>query len=48
MRSEQSRQIYRRRQLLEVICQLRFPDILKIESTAPAEFQDQIRAEYPQ
>ena len=48
MRSEQSRQMYRRRQLLEVICQLRFPDILKIESTAPAEFQDQIRAEYPQ
>ena len=48
MRSEEARQIFKRRQLLEVICQLRFPDILKIESTDPAEFQDRIRGEYPQ
>ena len=48
MRSEEARQIFKRRQLLEVICQLRFPDILKIESTDPAEFQDRIRCEYPQ
>ena len=48
MRSEEARQIFKRRQLLEVICQLRFPDILKIESTEPAEFQDRIRGEYPQ
>ena len=48
MRSEEARQIFKRRQLLEVLCQLRFPDILKIESTAPAEFQDRIRGEYPQ
>ena len=47
MRSEEARQIFKRRQLLEVICQLRFPDILKIESTDPAEFQDRIRGEYP-
>ncbi len=43
MRSEEARQIFKRRQLLEVICQLRFPDILKIESTDPAEFQDRTR-----
>ena len=48
MRSEEARQIFKRRQLLEVICQLRFPEILKIESTEPAEFQDRIRGEYPQ
>ena len=48
MRSEEARQIFKRRQLLEVICQLRFPEILKIESTDPAEFQDRIRGEYPQ
>ena len=33
--------------LVEVICQLRFPDILKIETAEPADFQDAIRAEYP-
>ena len=48
MRSEESRQILQRPQLLEVICQLRFPDILKIESADPAVFQDRIRSEYPQ
>ena len=48
MRSEEARRIFGRRQLLEVICQLRFPDILKIESTDPAEFQDRLRSEYPQ
>ena len=41
MRSEEARQIFKRRQLLEVICQLRFPDILKTDLcgfTIPNEF----------
>lgn len=32
----------------EVICQLRFPTILSINSTDPAEFQEQIRGAFPQ
>ncbi len=35
-------------QLSEVICQLRFPEILMINSKAPAEFQERIRDEFPQ
>ena len=34
-------------QLAEVICQLRFPEILMINEKAPAAFQDLIRDEYP-
>ena len=34
--------------LVEVICQLRFPEILSIASEPPAEFQDRIRTDYPQ
>lgn len=48
MFSDAERVIYAKRQLLEVICQLRFPDILKIESAEPAGFQDLIRQSYPQ
>ena len=48
MFSNQPREIYQRNQLVEVICQLRFPEILKIETQAPADFQDTIRQEYPQ
>lgn len=33
--------------LIEVICQLRFPEILSIAANPPAEFQDAIRAEFP-
>ena len=33
--------------LEQVICQLRFPQILKIDMQAPFEFQDIIRQEYP-
>ena len=38
---------YHRNQLGEVICQLRFPEILTIEANAPVEFQEAIRAHYP-
>ena len=31
----------------EVICQLRFPTILSIESREPADFQEEIRARFP-
>lgn len=48
MFSQESRCIYGKNQLLEVICQLRFPDILKIEAQEPFEFQDAVRADYPQ
>jgi uncharacterized protein (TIGR04255 family) len=41
------RVIYRRNPLTEVICQLRFPPILKIETVIPYEFQDLIRDDYP-
>ena len=44
---EVERVIYKRNPLLQVICQLRFPAILKIETESPAVFQEHIRAEYP-
>ena len=47
MFSQEPRCIYRRNQLGEVICQLRFPEILTINTTAPAEFQEAIRADFP-
>ena len=39
---------YRNNQIAEVICQLRFPEILSIAASAPAAFQDAIRDEFPQ
>lgn len=48
MFSNDERVIYAKRQLVEVICQLRFPEILKIETDAPADFQERIRQIYPQ
>jgi len=44
---ESQRVVFGRNPLVEVICQLRFPTILDIGSRAPAEFQEDIRAEYP-
>lgn len=38
---------YAKPQLLEVICQLRFPTILSISAKEPAEFQELIRREFP-
>ena len=39
---------YGTNQLAEVICQLRFPEILSIAANSPVEFQEAIRAQYPQ
>lgn len=48
MFSNEPRCHYRRSQLAEVICQLRFPEILTIGANAPVEFQEAIRGEFPQ
>ncbi len=47
MFSNDLRCIYKRNQLANVICQLRFPDILSINHLEPAEFQEAIRADFP-
>ena len=47
MFSEDVRCIYENNQLGEVICQLRFPEILSIETELPAKFQDAIRSVFP-
>lgn len=38
---------YRENPLAEVICQLRFPEILAISAEPPVAFQEAIRSEYP-
>ena len=48
MFSHEGRCIYRNNQLADVICQLRFPEILTIGTTVPAQFQEAIRTEFPQ
>lgn len=48
MFSNHNRCLYRSNQIAEVICQLRFPEILTIGTTVPAQFQEAIRDEYPQ
>jgi len=48
MFSQKPRCIYRKNPLDKVICQLRFPEILSIETNLPAEFQEAIRSEFPQ
>lgn len=47
MYANQDRCIYHNNQLAEVICQLRFPQILSIETTIPDRFQDAIREIFP-
>lgn len=47
MFSQEERCIYRNNQLVEVICQLRFPTILSISAKDPADFQDAIRDVFP-
>ncbi|MCH7755956.1 TIGR04255 family protein, partial [candidate division KSB1 bacterium] len=44
---EVKRVIYKKNPLDRVICQLRFSPILKIDAEIPAEFQDMIRADFP-
>ncbi len=39
--------IYEKQQLIEVICQLRFPPILSIDTDIPAAFQERIRERFP-
>jgi uncharacterized protein (TIGR04255 family) len=41
------RVVYERNPLAEVICQLRFPAILRIETEPPAAFQERIRGMFP-
>ena len=47
MFSDRERYLYRKRQLVEVICQLRFPTILSISAREPADFQEAIRGDFP-
>jgi uncharacterized protein (TIGR04255 family) len=41
------RVVYTKNPLEDVVCQLKFPPILRIESEPPAAFQDRISDEYP-
>ena len=47
MFSNEKRCIYDANCLADVICQLRFPEILTIETNLPAQFQDAIRDQFP-
>lgn len=42
-----SRVIYRRNQIVNVVCQLRFPTILAVSTRVPDAFQDAVRKEFP-
>lgn len=46
--SNRPRAIYQNAPVHEVICQLRFPVILSINNTDPADFQEAIREDFPQ
>lgn len=41
------RVIYEKNPLVEVICQLRFPRILRIDTELPSTFQEEIRSAFP-
>ena len=45
---DRERVLYQKPQLVEVICQLRFPTILSISAREPADFQEAIRRDFPQ
>ena len=47
MFSKEERCSYHSHQLGEVICQLRFPEILKINAQAPVAFQEAVRHQFP-
>ena len=38
---------YEKNQIVNVVCQLRFPTILAISAREPAEFQEAVRGDYP-
>ena len=44
---EKQRVIYKKNPLNKVICQFRFPPILRIDSEIPSSFQDSIRSDFP-
>lgn len=44
---EVERVIYNRNPLDNVVCQLRFPVVLKIDVEIPSDFQERVRCEYP-
>lgn len=46
--SDRPRTMYAKAPAREVICQLRFPTILSINTTEPADFQETIRDAFPQ
>ena len=48
MFSDETRCFLKKNQLAEVICQLRFPEILKIGAELPVAFQEEIRSQFPQ
>ena len=45
--SDRPRAHYRNALVHEVICQLRFPTILTINTAAPADLQEAVREEFP-
>lgn len=47
MFSREKRCLYENNQLAEVICQLRYPEILAVGANQPVDFQEAIRGEYP-
>lgn len=48
MFAQEPRCIYDKNQLIEVICQLRFPEILSVTAKPPVDFQESIRDLFPQ
>ena len=48
MFSQEPRRFIKKNQLMEVICQFRFPEILAIAAKPPVDFQEAIRDEFPQ
>ncbi|WP_319633538.1 TIGR04255 family protein [Pelagibius marinus] len=38
---------YHRNPLIEVVCQFRFPKLLRLEAELPADFQDKIKPKFP-
>lgn len=47
MFSQEERCVYSNHQLMDVICQLRFPTILAVGAREPVEFQEAVRSVFP-